>query len=131
MASSSSIPCGWCQERFKSPAELRKHNATRPTFCSKNSYCAPENGCYMCLGSGEHQRKETGAPLSNHQCEFCNVEFTSPAALHGHNKQRPVFCKTRNYCTTQYGCSLCGGECVHCRKDNQEQWTFEAFDVWS
>ena len=129
--SSSSIPCGYCQKRFQSSAELRRHHAERPRFCSKNNYCTTESGCYMCSGSGEHQRKEGGKPSSDYQCKFCNTELNSSAELHGHHTQKPIFCATRNSCTTVHGCYLCGGEGVHSRKDNGQKWTFDPYsDIW-
>ena len=127
MASSSSIPCGYCQKRFRSSAELRRHHAERPMFCSKYDHCTTEHGCYMCGGMGEHRRKAAGKPMLNHQCKFCNTEFISSAELHRHHTQKPIFCATRNSCTTEHGCYLCGGEGVHYRKDDREKWTFDAY----
>lgn len=131
MASSFSIPCGYCQKKFKSSAELRRHHAERPRICLKYNHCTTESGCYMCSESGEHQWKAASEPPSNSQCQFCNTEWNSLAELQRHHTDRPIFCATRISCTTVHGCYLCGGEGVHRRKDNGQNWKFESFDVWS
>ena len=81
----------------------------------------------MCGGVGEHQRKEASKPSSDHQCKYCNAELNSSAEVHRHHMQKPIFCASRNVCTTIHGCYLCEGEGVHYRKDTHKKWSFSPY----
>lgn len=130
MASSYSIPCGYCQKGFNSAVGLLRHNIEKPIFCSKNNYCTTESGCSICSicsGSGEHQRKEASQSSLKHKCKFCKTEYNSSAELYQHHTEKPIFCATSLFCITDGRCFRCGGNGVHFPKDSDRKWMIDLY----